>query len=90
MKTKIKVEPKIIYVFFFEKFPNVFVIKDLFATFKTTSSWLERNCKSEGIKKNVTEMVTIYPIVIIQPKSMIGVIPLNIKDKKAQIVVSTV
>ena len=35
-------------------------------------------------------METINPIVIIQPKSMIGLIPLNIKDKKAQIVVSTV
>ena len=62
--------------FSFEKFPNIFVIKDLFATFKTTSSSLERNCKSEGIK-NVTEMETINPIVIIQPKSMIGLIPLK-------------
>ena len=40
--------------------------------------------------KNVTVIETIKPKVIIQPKSIIGFMPLKIKDKKAQIVVSTV
>ena len=40
--------------------------------------------------KNVTEIETINPIVIIHPKSIIGLIPLNIKDRKAHIVVRTV
>ena len=51
----------------------------------------------EGIKKvkkevvkNVTAIETVNPNVIIQPKSIIGLIPLNIKDRKAQTVVSTV
>ena len=35
-------------------------------------------------------MRPLNPIVIIHPKSIIGLIPLNIKDKKAQIVVKTV
>ena len=40
--------------------------------------------------KNVTDKETTNPKVIIQPKSIIGFIPLKIKDKKAQIVVKTV
>ena len=42
------------------------------------------------IRKKVTNKETINPKVIIHPKSIIGFIPLNIKDKKAQIVVNTV
>ena len=47
---------------------------------------------SDGITRKGKVIVneTSKPSVIIQPKSMIGLIPLNIKDKKAQIVVSTV
>ena len=40
--------------------------------------------------ENVTSKETIKPKVIIHPKSIIGLIPLKIKDKKAQIVVRTV
>ena len=45
---------------------------------------------NDGINKNVTKNETINPKVIIQPKSMIGLIPLNTKDKNAHIVVRTV
>ena len=45
---------------------------------------------NDGNNKNVTKNETINPKVIIQPKSIIGLIPLNIKDKNAHIVVSTV
>ena len=40
-------------------------------------------------KKSYNEM-KISPKVIIHPKSIIGFIPLKIKDKNAQIVVKTV
>ena len=46
--------------------------------------------KRVGSKVNVTINDTVKPIVIIQPKSIIGFISLNIKDKNAQIVVKTV
>ena len=42
------------------------------------------------IIKMLLEIETIKPKVIIQPKSIIGFIPLKINDKNAQIVVSTV
>ena len=44
----------------------------------------------DGSKVKVINKETNKPTVIIQPKSIIGLIPLNISDKKAQIVVSTV
>ena len=44
----------------------------------------------DGNNKNVTTNETNNPNVIIQPKSIIGLIPLKTKDKNAQIVVSTV
>ena len=43
-----------------------------------------------GNNKNVTKNDTINPNVIIQPKSIIGLIPLKTNDKNAQIVVITV
>ena len=43
-----------------------------------------------GRSKNVTTKDTIKPKVIIHPKSIIGFIPLKIKDKNAHIVVKTV
>ena len=45
---------------------------------------------NDGINKKVTKIDTVNPIVIIQPKSMIGFIPLKINDIKAQTVVRTV
>ena len=44
----------------------------------------------QGKRRKVTKNDTINPSVIIHPKSIIGFIPLKIKDKKAQIVVKTV
>ena len=44
----------------------------------------------EGNNKNVITNETVSPKVIIQPKSIIGLIPLKTKDKNAQIVVRTV
>ena len=46
--------------------------------------------KYRGNKVKVIDIETTKPTVIIQPKSIIGLIPLNIRDKNAQIVVSTV
>ena len=46
--------------------------------------------KIAGSKVNVIVKETKRPSVIIQPKSIIGLIPLNIRDKNAQIVVRTV
>jgi amidophosphoribosyltransferase len=50
----------------------------------------EKIFNKEGSNKNVTNIEIINPNVIIQPKSIIGLIPLNTKDKKAHIVVKTV
>ena len=44
---------------------------------------------NDGKNKNVDTNENINPIVIIQPKSMTGLISLNTKDKNAQIVVRT-
>jgi len=43
-----------------------------------------------GSKVKVIDNETNKPMVIIQPKSIIGLMLLNISDRKAQIVVSTV
>ena len=43
-----------------------------------------------GRRVNVTINDVINPKVIIQPKSIMGLIPLKIKDKKANTVVNTV
>ena len=47
--------------------------------------YLEKLAKEESYKRE-----TINPKVIIHPKSIIGLIPLNINDRKAQMVVKTV
>ena len=44
----------------------------------------------EGNNKKVTNNETVKPKVIIQPKSIIGFIPLKTKDKNAHMVVRTV
>ena len=46
--------------------------------------------KRVGSKVKVIMNEVINPNVIIQPKSIIGFIPLNIKDKNANMVVRTV
>ena len=46
--------------------------------------------KRVGRRVNVMTNDVINPKVIIHPKSIIGLIPLKIKDKKANIVVKTV
>ena len=50
----------------------------------------EKEFRREGKSRKVIRNETNNPKVIIQPKSIIGLIPLNIKERKAQIVVSTV
>ena len=63
------------------------------AAFLTTIAFLPqllRTFKTDGSKVKVTDIETNNPTVIIQPKSIMGLMPLNINDKKAQIVVSTV
>ena len=45
---------------------------------------------NEGSKRNDTAKDTNNPSVIIHPKSIIGFIPLKIKDIKAHTVVKTV
>ena len=87
--TIIIVKPNIIKEFPCETLLKKLVILDYFISFILSSSSFSK-FKSDGNKKNVTVIETIKPKVIIQPKSIIGFIPLNIKDKKAQIVVSTV
>ena len=55
-----------------------------------SESSLKKEFRREGKSRKVIRNETNKPKVIIQPKSIIGFIPLNIKDRKAQIVVSTV
>ena len=50
----------------------------------------EKKLRRVGNNVKVIKKEVIKPIVIIQPKSIIGFISLNIKDRKAQIVVKTV
>ena len=50
----------------------------------------EKILSKHGKRRKVTNKETINPKVIIQPKSIIGLMPLKIKDRKAQIVVKTV
>ena len=51
---------------------------------------VEKIFKIDGSKVKVIIKETKRPKVIIQPKSIIGFMPLNISDKKAHIVVKTV
>ena len=66
------------------------MIKDFSVSFRLISLSVEKIFNNEGKSKKVTIKETINPKVIINPKSMIGLIPLKIKDKKAHIVVRTV
>ena len=52
--------------------------------------FLGKNEINKGKNENDVIKITISEIIIINPKSIIGFISLKIKDKNAQIVVSTV
>src|SRR6056300_704920 len=60
------------------------------SSFFTDIFLLGAKFKRVGNKVKVITNEVINPNVIKQPKSIIGLIPLNIRDKKSNIVVSTV
>ena len=84
-----KVVPKINFVFFCEISPKKLVTLDLLSSL-IIAVFLDKKFKVVGSNVNVIVKETISPSVIIHPKSIIGLMPLKIKDKKAQIVVKTV
>ena len=91
LKTIIRnVKPKIVILLFLVKDPNAVVMKDFSVSLRPISLFVESKLIKEGNNKNVTSNETISPKVIIQPKSIIGLIPLNTKDRNAHIVVRTV
>ena len=65
------------------------VIFDFFCSLYS-KFFLLRIFKTDGNKVKVTDIETNNPTVIIHPKSIIGLIPLKINDRKAHIVVRTV
>ena len=69
--------------------PSKFVILD-FCSFLTEILFVGAKFKRVGSRVNVMKNDVIKPKVIIHPKSIIGLISLKIKDKKAKIVVKTV
>ena len=85
-----KVVPKIIILLFLVKEPSAEVIRDFSVSLRPISFSDESKLIKDGSNKNVTSNETIRPKVIIQPKSIIGLIPLKTKDKNAHIVVRTV
>ena len=62
-------------------------MKDFSVSLRSISFSEARRLINDGNNKNVTKNETINPKVIIQPKSIIGLMPLNTKDRKAHIVV---
>tara|TARA_B100000575_G_C22912163_1_gene529621 strand:+ start:404 stop:802 length:399 start_codon:yes stop_codon:yes gene_type:complete len=88
-KIKIKEIIKTIFKLFKENFDKK-EVKEL-KDFSWTSTFFDEKIpRREGSKVKVIKKEVINPNVIIHPKSIIGLIPLNINDKKAQIVVRTV
>ena len=77
-KSSKQVVNKINIVFFFAIFPKNEVIIDFPLYLISTSLPDEKIFKSEGNKRKVIKKDIIKPKVIIQPKSIIGLIPLNI------------
>ena len=80
---------KIVFLLFIDMFPKKEVILESFSSFISTLLF-ETKFKRVGSNEKVITKDVINPRVIIQPKSMIGFISLNINDKNAQIVVNTV
>ena len=80
---------KIRYFLFIDNNPRKEVILESWSFFKDILLF-EVKFKSVGSKVNVITKDVIKPNVIIHPKSMIGFISLNIKDKNAKIVVKAV
>ena len=85
----ITVIPKIVFLLFSETDPKKVVILDS-CSFLIEMFFVGAKFKRVGSKVKVIMNDVIKPKVIIHPKSIIGLIPLKIKDKKANTVVSTV
>ena len=64
--------------------------KKIILDYGCNDCYFANKLSKEGSNKKVTAIETTSPKVIIQPKSIIGLIPLNIKDRNAHIVVKTV
>ena len=64
--------------------PKIDVIKDFSVFFNIYFIVVEKVFNSDGNNKKVIRNETIRPKVIIHPKSIIGLMPLNIKDRKAK------
>ena len=79
----------IMFLFFRENEPSKAVIFDSCSFLNELLSVFVK-FKRVGSKVKVIINEVIKPKVIIQPKSIIGLISLKIKDKKANIVVRTV
>ena len=84
------VDPNIKILLLLVNVHNVDVIIDFSVSLIFVSLYNEKIFNKEGSNKNVTNIEIINPNVIIQPKSIIGFIQLNTKDKKAHTVVKTV
>ena len=85
----INVDTKIVLVLFWAILLKKDVILDFFSFWYIVFS-VEKIFKIDGSQVKVIIKEIKRPRVIIQPKSIIGFIPLNISDKKAHIVVNTV
>ena len=83
------VTPKIVFLLFNESRLKKFVILDS-CSFLRDIFFVGAKFKRVGRRVKVIINDVIKPNVIIQPKSMIGLIPLKISDKKANTVVKTV
>ena len=80
---------KIIFLFFIDALPKNDVILE-FCSFDKDTLLLFTKFNKVGRSVNVIINDVTKPKVIIHPKSIIGFISLKIKERKAQIVVSTV
>ena len=94
MPTTLKITTKpvsvnIVFLLLIEILPKKEVIIDSSSSLISTLLF-ETKLKRVGNKVKVITKDVINPKVIIHPKSIIGLIPLNTKDRKAHAVVSTV
>ena len=81
---------KTIFLFCSVKLDNILVTLEFSFVFKINIFFSLIIFIKLGSNVNVTNIDVIRPNVIIHPKSTTGLIPLNINDKNAQIVVNTV